>query len=75
MKLNVFVIFAALVYGSSFVLAAPVSGAVDSDLAVREFYETEDLIGRGYEELEARGGGKVLFRSRRIIDRYKLSTL
>ena len=49
MRLNVLAISAVLVYGSSFVLAAPV--AVDSDLAVRE---TEDLIVRDYVELEAR---------------------
>ena len=57
MKLNVLVIFTAFVYGSSFALAAP--GTFDLDLEVREFYETEDLIVRGfedYDELEARGG-------------------
>lgn len=57
MRINVFIISAALVYGSSLVLAAPL--ALDSELAVREIYETDDLFVRDYEELEARQDAPV----------------
>jgi len=57
MKLNLFVALAALAFGSSLVLAAPVN--LDTqDLAAREpTYDVEDFIARDFadvDELDAR---------------------
>src|ERR1700691_5700898 len=54
MKFNVFVTLAALAFGSSLVLAAPVDFDMQ-DLVTRETYEVEDFVARDIaNEFEAR---------------------
>jgi hypothetical protein len=51
MKLNIFVALAALAFGSSLVLAAPVDSDMQ-DLAARETFEVEDFVARDFADVD-----------------------